>query len=421
MGSLTDKYCIVGVGETPHMRPANRTTLSMACEAISNAMADAGLQASDIDGMTSYQVADSTSSAHVATALGMRLNYCLDIFGGGSSTEALVAHAIGLIEAGYAKTIVCFRSMNGRSGRRMGGQIPGGPIPVATAMDDNQFNMGWGWTTPAQRFGMSAMRYLRDTGCTTKAFAEIAVAHRYHASLNPKAIRRSPITIEDHQSSRWVVKPFRLLDCCQETDVSAAIIVTSRERAYDLKHPPVFIMGGYARTMTDNPQWNYSRPVLHYVAGNYGWKRAFGMAGISHSDVDFVSCYDAFTFTTLIQLEANGFCGPGEAGEFVKGGRLQDRSRIAEQSFRRTSLGRLYAWRADGDRKRAPVASSSRRRLSRMARGQAYLRSQQRMSPSSYRADLLRDGVGMGEHGELPHSARHRGVATRDSSYAGDN
>ncbi len=119
--------------------------------------------------------------------------------------------------------------------------------------------MGWGWTTPAQRFGMSAMRYLRDTGCTTKAFAEIAVAHRYHATLNPKAIHRSPITIEDHQRSRWVVKPFRLLDCCQETDVSAAIIVTSRERAYDLRHPPVFIMGGYARTLTDNPQWNYSR------------------------------------------------------------------------------------------------------------------------------------------------------------------
>ena len=268
MGALTDKYCIVGVGETPHMRPSNRTTLSMACEAITNAMADAGLQASDIDGMTSYQAADSTTSGHVATALGMRLNYCLDIFGGGSSTEALVAHAIGLIEAGYAKTIVCFRSMNGRSGRRMGGQIPGGPIPVATASDDNQFNMGWGWTTPAQRFGMSAMRYLHDTGCTTKAFAEIAVAHRYHASLNPKARFRQPITIEDHQRSRWVVKPFRLLDCCQETDVSAAIIVTSRERAYDLKHPPVFIMGGYARTMTENPQWNYSRPVLHYVAGN---------------------------------------------------------------------------------------------------------------------------------------------------------
>lgn len=110
--------------------------------------------------------------------------------GGGSSGEALVAHAIGLIEAGYCHTMVIFRSMNGRSGRRMGGQVPGGPIPVAVAEGDNQFNMGWGWTTPAQRFGMTAMRYLRDTGCTTRAFAEIAVAHRRHATLNPKAIHR---------------------------------------------------------------------------------------------------------------------------------------------------------------------------------------------------------------------------------------
>ena len=120
--------------------------------------------------------------------------------------------------------------------------------------------MPWGWTSPAQRFGMSAMRYLRDTGTTTRSLAEIAVAHRYHASLNPKAVMRHPITIEDHQNSRWVVKPLRLLDCCLETDVLGCLIVTSRERAYDLRQPPVFIMGGTGRTMAPNAAWNYSRP-----------------------------------------------------------------------------------------------------------------------------------------------------------------
>src|SRR5256885_1866160 len=130
MGALTDKYCIVGVGETPHMRPSNRTTLSMACEAVKKAMADAGLEPRDIDGMTSYQAGDSTTSNHVATALGIRLNYSLDIMGGGSSTEALIGHAVGLLEGGYCKVIVIFRSMNGRSGRRMGGQAPGGPAPA---------------------------------------------------------------------------------------------------------------------------------------------------------------------------------------------------------------------------------------------------------------------------------------------------
>ena len=323
MGALTDKYCVVGVGETPHMRPSNRTTLSMACEAVKNAMADAGLEPRDVDGMTSYQIGDSTSSNHIATSLGMRLNYSVDIFGGGSSTEALIGNTIGLLEAGYCKTMVIFRSMNGRSGRRMGGQAPSGPVPPTRAADDNQFMMPWGWTSPAQLFGMSAMRYLRDTGTTTKSLAEIAVAHRRHASLNPKAVMRNPITIEDHQNSRWVVKPLRLLDCCLETDVSAAIIVTSRERAYDMRQPPVFIMGGTGRTMAPNSAWNYSRPEIHYVAGNYGRNRLFGMAGISQKDVNLISCYDAFTFTTLIQLEAYGFCGKGEAGEFVKGGRLQ--------------------------------------------------------------------------------------------------
>src|SRR5215471_502684 len=108
MGALTDKFCIVGVGETPHMRPANRTTLSMACESVSKALADAGLKPADIDGMTSYQAGDSTTSAAVATSLGIRLNYSLDILGGGSSTEALIAHAVGLLEGGYCKTIVIF-------------------------------------------------------------------------------------------------------------------------------------------------------------------------------------------------------------------------------------------------------------------------------------------------------------------------
>ena len=194
MGALTDKYCIVGVGETPQMRPSNRTTLSMACEAISNAMADAGLEPSDIDGMTSYQVADSTSSAHVATALGMRLNYCLDILGGGSSTEALVAHAIGLIEAGYAKTIVCFRSMNGRSGRRMGGQIPGGPIPAANCRRRQPVQHGMGLDDAG-----TALRHVRDA---------LSTRHRLHdqgirgdcgsASLSREPQSEGDLSLADH-------------------------------------------------------------------------------------------------------------------------------------------------------------------------------------------------------------------------------
>ncbi|MCH8189986.1 MAG: thiolase [Chloroflexi bacterium] len=323
MGPLTDKYCIVGVGETPHMRPSNRTTLSMALEAVKNACADAGLDPHDIDGITSYTAMDSTSGMAIASCLGMRLNYQVDITGGGSSTEALIAHAVGLLEGGYCNTMVIFRSMNGRSGRRMGGQTPSGPMPPMPIAGPEGLRQLQGFTTPAQSFGMSCMRYMRDYGLKPEQLGAISIAHRKHALLNPKSIMSNPITMEDYLSSRWVSKPFRLLDCCLETDVAAAIIITSRERAYDLNHPPVYIMGGTARTMADNPAWNYSRDEIHYVAGFYGRDRLFGMSGVTQDDVDITSSYDAFTFTTLIQLEAYGFVPRGEAGPYVAEGNIE--------------------------------------------------------------------------------------------------
>jgi acetyl-CoA acetyltransferase len=323
MGALSGKYCIVGVGETQFMKASNRTPLSMACEAVKNAMDDAGLTARDIDAITSFQIADSIDVTNVAQALGIRMNYGAVAFSGGSTTEALVAHAIGLIEGGYCNTVAFFRSMNGRTGRRMGGQAPGGVVPPSRAEGDAQFYMPWGFTTPGQHFATSAMRYLHDFGATTRSFAEVAAAFRYHAGLNPKALLRAPMTIEDHQRSRWVAKPFRLLDCCLETDVAAAFIVTSRERAYDLRQPPVVILGGSARTYADNPAWNHSRPRTYIQAGNYARQRVWGMSGIRPADIDVLSIYDAFTYTVLLQLEAYGFCGIGEAAEFVKGGRLR--------------------------------------------------------------------------------------------------
>ncbi|MCX6023291.1 MAG: thiolase, partial [Chloroflexi bacterium] len=155
-GPLADKTAIVGVGETPHMKFSGRTTFSMATEAIKKAILDAGMTMSDIDGMTSYMAgADSTSSDAIATALGIQLNYGLDIIGGGSSSEALVAHAVGLIAGGYCKTMVVFRSMNGRSFNRMGGQTPTGP-KTTPAGGQNAWQIHSGMTTPAQMFGNAA-------------------------------------------------------------------------------------------------------------------------------------------------------------------------------------------------------------------------------------------------------------------------
>ena len=329
MGRLTDKYCIVGVGETPHMRPSGRTTLSMACEAVRNALADAGLRPQDIDGMTSYQGFDSCASTDVASSLGIRLSYAVDIIGGGSSTEALVAHAIGLIEAGYCENMVIFRSMNGRSGRRPGGQDPGGPATLQAVSSIGDMRAAWGFTTPAQHHSMTCMRYMRDYGLTSRQLGEVAVAHRRHANLNPKAVfYERPLTMDDYMKSRWISKPFHLFDCCLETDVAVAIIVTPREVAYNLRQPPVYIMGGTARTQTPEAAFAWGRSKIYYIGANYGRKRLFGMSGVGHDDIDFVSAYDAFTFTTLILLEAFGFCGEGEVGPFVEGGTLQIDGRL---------------------------------------------------------------------------------------------
>ena len=413
MGEFTDRTCIVGVGETPHMRPSNRTTLSMAIEAVKNACDDAGIRPQDVDGITSYNAADSTSGMHIATALGMRLNYQVDIMGGGSSTEALIAHAVGLVVGGYCNTMVVFRSMNGRSGRRMGGQAPGGPMPPTPITAPNSFEPLYGFTTPAQKFGISCMRYMRDYGLKSEQLGMISVAHRKHALLNPKSIMTSPITIEDYMNSRWVSKPFHLLDCCLETDVAAALIITKAERSWDLKQPPVFIMGGTARTMADNPAWNYSRDVIHEVASFYGRDRLFGMSGVTQKDIDITSSYDAFTFTTLIQLEAYGFVPRGEAGPYVAEGNLEidHPRRTAQQPLRRAPLRGLYPRDQHGDRERPPASPPRRRLLPALARGDPHLRPKQGMPPGQEGRDRGVPGLGHGDHVQLRHPqerlARH--------------
>ena len=323
MGELSGKTAIVGVGETQYYRDAGRTTLSLGLEAIKNAVTDAGLKLTDIDAMTSYQAGDSNSSTEMAQSLGMRLNYSLDIMGGGSSIEALVAHAVGLLSGGYVNAIVLFRSMRGRTGLRMGGQAATGP-PAARMVIGHGEGQYIGISTPAQNFGMACMRYMHDFGVTTKQLAAVAMTHRYHATLNPKAFfYKRPLSLEDYQQSRWVSKPFRLFDCCLEMDVAVAIVMVRAEKAYDLPHPPVFVLGGTARTMSESPGYNPGRrhtPIYHH-ASHWGRNRVFGMAGITREEIDVASFYDAFTFTPLAQMEGYGFVKPGEAGFWYEEGR----------------------------------------------------------------------------------------------------
>jgi acetyl-CoA acetyltransferase len=320
MGNLRDQYCIVGVGETEYSRNSGRTTRAMAVEAIKKAMADAGLHPRDVDGMMSYQNNDSTFSLVVAGDLGLRLNFFMDVVGGGSSTEALIGLAMGAIEAGMCQTVALFRSMNGYSEVRIGGT---GVRATAPVRGQDLASRPYGMTSAGQNFAPTFMRYMYDYGVTSEQVAHVKVAHSKHASQNPKAFYKERVTVEQVVNSRWIVKPLHLLDCCVETDNATALIVTSRERARDLRQRPVYIMGVAGRVSKPRTDFHFAHGPISRVAGYYAKEIVFPMAGIGPEDVDITGSYDAFTFTAMLQLEEYGFCKKGEGGEYVSSGAIE--------------------------------------------------------------------------------------------------
>jgi len=320
MGNLRDKYCIVGVGETEYSRSSGRSTRAMAVEPVKKAMEDAGLRARDVDGMMSYQQNDSTFSPVVAGDLGVRLNFFMDVVGGGSSTEALIGLAMGAIEVGMCQTVVLFRSMNGYTEVRIGGT---GARAAAPVRGQELATRPYGMTSAGQNFASTFMRYMYEYGVTSEQVAHVKVAHSKHASQNPKALYKERVTVEDVLGSRWIVKPLHLLDCCVETDNATALIVTSAERARDLRQRPVYILGVAGRVSKPRTDFHFARGPISRVAGYYARDLVFGMAGIGPEGVDVTGSYDAFTFTTLLQLEEYGFCKKGEGGAYVSSGIIE--------------------------------------------------------------------------------------------------
>ncbi len=331
---LRDRYCIVGVGETEYSRASGRTTRAMAVEAIRKAMLDAGLGPGDVDGMMSYQNNDSTPSNWVAPDLGVRLDFFMDVMGGGSSTEALVGLAMGAIEAGMCRTVAIFRSMNGYSEFRIGGT---GARAAAPVRGQDLAQRPFGMTSAGQNFAPTFMRHMYDYGTTSAQVAHVKVAHSKHASQNPKALLRERVTVEDVLASRWIVKPLHLLDCCLETDNATCLIVTSAERARDLRQRPVSIMGVAGRVSKPRTDFHWAHGPISRVAGYYAKDIVFGQAGITPDDVDVTGSYDAFTFTTMLQLEEYGFCKKGEGGHYVSSGIIE----LGGQRPNNTSGGHL--------------------------------------------------------------------------------
>lgn len=320
MPGLRDQYAIVGIGMTEFSRNSGRTTRALGVEAVRAAMLDAGLGAGDVDGMLSYHGNDSTTSPVIAGDLGIRLNFYMDCSGGGSSIEALIGIAMGAIEVGMCRTVAIFRAMNGYTEARIGGTGRQAPVFRGGSLDAGIHGMH----SAAQSFAPSFMRHMYEYGTTSEQVAHVKVAHSHHASNNPRALYRQRVTVDDVVNSRWITKPLHLLDCCVETDNGVAIIVTSADRARDLRQAPAYIMGVAGRVNKEQPGgYHWTRGPISRVAGVYAAPIVFGQAGIGPEDVDVTGSYDAFTFTTMLQLEAYGFCREGEGGDYVSSGIIE--------------------------------------------------------------------------------------------------
>ena len=314
MTSLRDQTAIVGVGYTPFSKASGVTTLTLALRAIAAALEDAGLTPADVDGLATFRVGDSVLPMVVAQSLGIRdLRFHLDQFGGGSVSHAMVGQVALALHGGVADTIVCYRALNARSGFRMGGT--GRPLVDAV---ETQFQAPYGYFTPPQQFAMAARAHMARYGTKSEHLGQIAVQQRAFARDNERAMMRGPMTLDDYLAARFVVEPFRLFDCCLETDGAVALVLTRADRARDLRQTPVLIRGaawGGGQTLYSNQIFDTNRTAAADMA-----PRLYAMAGVGPSDFDLAELYDCFTYSVLVQLEDYGFCAKGEGGPFVASG-----------------------------------------------------------------------------------------------------
>lgn len=321
MFALRDKYAIAGIGETPYTKNSGTPVLNLAVEACQKAANDAGIDVKDIDGIVSYNFNDSAPAMGVATALGIpEAGYAVDYAAGGNGANLITLGATAAIEAGLAKNVLCFRAMNGRSGFRLGG----GREFMARGI--TQYTAPFGWITYPQAMAMWARRHMIKYGTTAEQLGEIAISCRNNAMLNPRAMQRSEMTMDDYMNSRPIVDPFRMYDICLESDGACAVLITSADRAKDMKQTPVYIRGGaygggpnQGDDLFDAMRWpEHARNYSAYIADDL-WKSA----GLGPNDVDVAQIYDCFTYSILMQLEGFGFCKEGESGPFVESGAIR--------------------------------------------------------------------------------------------------
>ena len=314
---------IVGAGQTEFSKRAGRSETQLAAEAIRAALADAGLEVSDVDGLTSFTI-DPVEETELTRAIGFQdLGFSSRVPYGGGGSQGVVTHAAAAIVAGQADVVVAYRAICARSGKRRFGSTDTSnrSSPIHTGTTATQWCTPFGNLTPAAWFSLNSTRYMHEYGATSEDFGRAVVQLRAYAATNPNAhFYERPITLEDHQASRWIAEPaIRLFDCCQETDGSVALVITSAERARDRPQRPIEIVAAAgAAVFEEEIGSNHYRDDLTVLDSSAALaRRLFDRSGIARSELDVAMIYDAFTPILFQQLEALGFCGRGEAKDYV--------------------------------------------------------------------------------------------------------
>lgn len=310
---------IVGIGQTEFSKDSGRSELQLAAEAVKAAIDDARLHPRDIDGLVTF-TQDSNDELELMTSVGIpQTRWVSRTAFGGSGSAATVQQAAAAVISGMADAVVIYRAFNERSGQRFG-------QPAQVQLESLNLYLPFGLDTPAKMYSLWFQRYMDTYGLTNADFGLYSVAARKYAATNPRAwFYERPITLDEHQNSRWIVEPIlRLLDCCQESDGGVALVVTTEDRARDLAQPVVRVAAAtYGNMINGGTIFNYFHPDLtRFAEAECVAEKLYAEAQLSPSDIDVAMLYENFSPVVFYQLEAFGFCGRGEARDFIADGNI---------------------------------------------------------------------------------------------------